>query len=118
MCRLGLLLFFTQARRHFGVAPNIGTDIYIQKLIPLLEVQTDWVEFNMLKLWAMSLGAMQAKIEKKKVLVSMMKELLGILGVKSHAKAKDRLRELLWIGEIHGINFWELLYRDVWMVVA
>lgn len=118
MCRLGLLLFFTQARRHFGVGPNIGTEVYIEKLIPLLEVQTDWGEFNMLKLWAMSLGAMQAKVEKKRVLVSMIKELLGILGIKSHATAENGLRELLWVGEIHGINFWELLYREVWMVDA
>jgi hypothetical protein len=115
VCRLGLLLFFTQARNYFGIAPKVEVHVYIDKLIPLLEAHVDWGEFNMVKLWAIALGAMQAGEEERQILLIMLRESLGMLGIMSHAKAEDELRELLWIGEIHGINFWEL-YREVWMV--
>lgn len=116
--RLGLLLFFTQVRRYFKVPPDIVVDVCIEKLVPLLETKMDWGEFNIFKFWATALGATQAKSEEKTVLVEMMRELLALMGIGSHAKAEGDLRELLWIGEIHGIAFWELLYREIWIVVA
>jgi len=92
-------------------------DVHIEKLIPLLEAQRDWGGFGVLKLWAVTLAAMQAGEEERKVLVGMLKNLRRELGIRSHAKAEGELRELLWIGEMHGINFWEL-YREVWMVTT
>jgi hypothetical protein len=83
----------------------VYVDVYIEKLIPLLEAQEDWGDFSILELCAVALGAMQAGVEERRVLVGMMKGELGELGRGSHVNAEDGLRELLWIGEIHGINF-------------
>jgi hypothetical protein len=75
--RLGVLLFFCQVRRNFGRAPREIVDVYVSKLLPLLQLepwQIEGEEVFTLRLWVLALRAMQAKPDDRMLLVGLLKE--------------------------------------------
>lgn len=110
--RLGLLLFLACLKRRFGLYP-VTFKIHIEKLIATLSGdQKALQELNHLRLWIIAMGLLEAIDEAYIVpLAEEWRKSLKEEGIKDPSQAEDIVKDVMWIGSIHGTRYREVQER-------
>jgi hypothetical protein len=113
MLRLSLMLYLMPIRRKFGVH-GITMKIQVGKLIPLLSEPTELgVELKDLKLWIVTVGAMEAHdTDMKAQFNRILMDLLMDLDIYSLSVWEEKLKRLVYIKEVH-----EPRLRIIWKAI-
>jgi len=108
-CRLGAWFFLAEIRHRYYIR-RIGYPVQIAKLKALLQRHGgEWVGLEMLHLWVLVMAVLQSK----EWFTGEIRRLADRLGLRSSFDVEVKLRDILWIDDVHGSKL-HSLQEEIW----
>lgn len=107
-CRLAALIYLGDIRVAFMEYHVMGCH-FVEKLSDIMAYESEeWEEFQELKLWVLTVGAIKASAAGREIFVEGIQKMVEVMDIETWDEVVQIVSDIIWLDEVYGQRFADL----------